>query len=34
MCILTVPAYPEKIKISDFLKNNFKFRMFDLTYYF
>ena len=22
MCILPVPAYPEKIKISDFLENN------------
>ena len=34
MCILPVPAYPEKIKISDFLENHFKFRMFDSTYYF
>ena len=34
MCILPVPAYPEKIKISDFLENHCKFRMFDSTYYF
>ena len=34
MCILPVPAYPEKIQISDFLKNKFKFRMLDLTHYF